>query len=107
MKKTLFMFHVFVFHVSLCLLHDPDIPELHRHAMFLEHERPGWRLAESAGGAMGGVELLVFVDRHAIQQNRRLGVGGLLSAAVETWGGKIDVERLPHQWWQRCSSAGK
>ena len=78
-------------------LDKPDVAELNRHAMFLQHERAGRRLSHSSRSAVWKIELLVIVDFDAVEKHRRAGVFGFLAAGIKSRGVKIDVEGLPSQ----------
>src|SRR5262249_45577394 len=76
---------------------DPNVTELDRHAVFLEHERAPRGFAGAAGGAGRPIEFLVVVDFHPVEEYGRPGLGDLVAAAVEPWRPEVDVEGLPLQ----------
>src|SRR5213082_1180203 len=69
----------------------PDIPELHRHSMFLQLNRTERRLAQPAGVQRHRPELAIVVQDRAVEQQRDAQVRGLVAGRIEARRAEVDV----------------
>src|SRR4051794_11571600 len=95
--------------ILLSIFDQPNVSELNRHAVFLQHERTSRCLSQPSRGKMRRVEFLVVIDFYAIEEDRRTGFLGFCASGIEPWRSKIDVKRLPGeggQTWPNFRLAG-
>src|SRR5207302_1485751 len=88
------------------LFDQPDVPKLHGHSVFLEHQRPLRGLAQSPCRPVGNVELLMIIDFYAVEVDRRLGVLCLFAIRIKAGGAEINIEGLPRKRGKTWTNTG-
>src|SRR5215469_16790066 len=90
----------------LCGFHEPNITELNRHSMLLQHQRASRSFSQAMGCAMRQVQLLFVINLHPIEQHGCGRVRRLLAADIKPRGAEIDVESLPLQRRETRTKSG-